>query len=83
MLNFVVVVLICVQLFATPWTAACQAPLSMEFSQTENTGVGCSFFCRDLPDPRMGTKSPASPALAGKFFYHCATWKSLLGIATR
>ena len=29
-----------VQFFATPWTAACQAPLSMEFSG-KNTGVGC------------------------------------------
>ena len=29
----------CVQLFATPWTVAQQAPLSMEFS-SQNTGVG-------------------------------------------
>ena len=28
------------RLFATPWTVACQAPLSMEFS-SKNTGVGC------------------------------------------
>ena len=27
-----------VQLFATPWTVACQAPLSMEFSKQENWG---------------------------------------------
>ena len=27
--------LICVQLFATPWTVACQAPLSIEFSRQE------------------------------------------------
>ena len=32
----------CVQLFATPWTAACQAPLSMEFSRQEYWG-GLSF----------------------------------------
>ena len=25
----------CVQLFATPWTVACQAPLSMGFSRQE------------------------------------------------
>ena len=25
----------CVQLFATPWTVACQTPLSMEFSRQE------------------------------------------------
>ena len=29
-----------VQLFATPWTIACQAPLSMGFSR-QDTGVGC------------------------------------------
>ena len=29
-----------VQLFATPWTVACQAPLSMN-SPGKNTGVGC------------------------------------------
>ena len=37
---------VCAQLFshvwcfATPWTTACQAPLSLEFS-SKNTGVGC------------------------------------------
>ena len=25
----------CVQLFATPWSVACQTPLSMEFSRQE------------------------------------------------
>ena len=40
MLNFVVVVLTCVQHSVTPWTAARQAPLSMGFSQAKNTGVG-------------------------------------------
>ena len=40
-------------------------------------------FAGDLPDPGIGTKSLASPALAGRFFYHCATWEALLGIATR
>ena len=29
-------VLSCVQLFATPWTVAHQAPLSMEFSRQEH-----------------------------------------------
>ena len=33
-----------VQLFATLWTVAHQAPLSMEFSRQENTGVGCHFL---------------------------------------
>ena len=33
----------CVSLFATPWTVAHQAPLSMGFSR-KNIGVGCHFL---------------------------------------
>ena len=29
---------------STPWTAACQAPLSMGFTRQKNTGVGCHFL---------------------------------------
>ena len=32
-----------VQLFLTPWTVACEAPLSMEFPE-KNTGVGYHFL---------------------------------------
>ena len=40
----------CVQLFATPWTVACQAPLSMRFSRQEHwSGLPCPPS--DLPDP--------------------------------
>jgi len=34
--------------------------------------VFMSFF-RDLPDPGIEPVSPASPALAGRFLYHCTT----------
>ena len=34
----------CVQLFATPWTAACQAPLSMGFPRQEYWS-GLPFPC--------------------------------------
>ena len=52
----------CVQLFATPWTAAFQAPLSMEFSRQENWS-GLPFPSPgDLPDPGIEL---SSPALAG------------------
>ena len=34
--NSFVCVCVCVQLFATPWTIARQAPLSMEFSRQED-----------------------------------------------
>ena len=58
----------CVQLFATPWTAAHQAPLSMGFSRQE--------YWSGLPGPPPGDRpnsgiKPASlksPALAGRFF---------------
>ena len=49
-----------VQLFVTPWTVACQFPLSMEFSRQE--------YWIDLPFPSPGDLSnlemgPRSPAL--------------------
>ena len=36
-----------VHLFVTPWTVACQAPLSMEFPG-KNTGVGCHFILQGI-----------------------------------
>ena len=51
--------------FVTPWTVACQAPLSMGFPR-EKYWSGLPFPSPgDLPDP--GTK-PTSPSLAG--LYH-------------
>ena len=52
----------------TPWTVACQAPLSMEFPRQE--------YWRGLPfpspgifsDPGVKPVSLASPTLAGEFF---------------
>ena len=52
-----------VQLFATPWTVARQAPLSMEFSKQE---YWSGFPCPppgDLPDPEIEPTYPASAAL--------------------
>ena len=55
----------CVRLFATPWTAACQASLSMGFSRQEYWS-GLPFPSPgDLPHPGI---EPKSPALAGRFF---------------
>ena len=49
-----------VRLFATPWTVACQAPLSMGFSRQEYWS-GLPFPSPgDLPDPGI---EPGSPAL--------------------
>ena len=57
-----------VQLFAIPWTVACQAPLSMEFSRQEQWS-GLPFPPPgDLPDPGIEPEFPAAPALASRFF---------------
>ena len=54
-------------LFATPWTVALQAPLSMGFSRQEHWS-GLPFLPpRDLPDPGIKPPFSASPALAGGF----------------
>ena len=51
----------CVQLFATPWTVAHQAPLPMGFSRQEyGSGSGLPFPPPgDLPDSGIETASPA------------------------
>ena len=52
-----------VQLFATPWTVALQAPLSVGFSRQEYWSR-LPFPPRgDLPDPGIEPSSPKSPAL--------------------
>ena len=52
-----------VWLFMTPWTAARQAPLSMEFSR-QVYWSGLSFPpSGDLPDPGIKPASPVSSAL--------------------
>ena len=55
----------CVQLFATPWTVARQAPPTMGFSRQEYWS-GLSFPSPgDLPNPGI---EPVSLVLAGGFF---------------
>ena len=51
-----------VQLFATPWTAACQAPLFMGFSR-QGYWSGLPFPSPgDLPQPGIELRSPALQA---------------------
>ena len=58
----------CVQLFATLWTVACQAPLSRRLSRQEYwSGLPCPPP-GDLPDSGIRPESVISPALAGGFF---------------
>ena len=57
-----------VQLFATLWTVACQAPLSVELSRQEYWS-GLPFpTLGDLPDPGIEPTSLVSPVLASGFF---------------
>ena len=55
----------CVQLFVTPWTVVCQAPLSMGLSRQEYWSGPPFPSPGVLPDPGIET---TSPALAGRFF---------------
>ena len=75
----------CVRLFATPWTVACQAPLSMGFSRQEYwSGLPCPPP-GDLPNPGIELTSLASPALAGGFITISNIWVPIryrLGRAT-
>ena len=59
-----------IRLFATPWTVAHKAPLSMGFSRQEYWS-GLPFpLPGDLLDPEIKPTSTVSPAFAGRFFYH-------------
>ena len=49
-------------LFATPWTVACQAPLSMEFSRQEYWSEYPFPSPGDLPNPGIKPRSPALQA---------------------
>ena len=51
--------------FATLWTVACQASLSMGFPRQEDWSGGPFPSPGDLPDPGI---EPTSPLLAGRFF---------------
>ena len=62
-----------VQLFAAPWTAACQAPLSMKFSRQEHWSGLPLPPPGDLSKPGIKPKSLVSSTLAGRFFITSAT----------
>ena len=47
-------------LFATPWTIAHHASLSIGFPRQKNTRVGCNFLLQgSLPNPGIKSASPA------------------------
>ena len=67
-----------VQLCATPWTVACQAPLFMGFPRQEYwSGLPCPPP-GDLSNPGIELMSLMSPTLADRFFTTDATWEAHL-----
>ena len=65
-----------VQLCATLWTGACQAPVSLGFPRQEYwSGLPCPPP-GDLPDLGIKPASLMSLALAGRFFTTSATWEA-------
>ena len=65
-----------VWLFATLWTIACQASLSMGFCRQDYwSGLPCPPP-GDLPDPGIEPTSLTSPALARGFFTASTTWQA-------
>ena len=65
-----------VQVFATPWTVACQAPLSTDFPG-KNTVEGCHFLLQRM-FPSQG--SNLHFLLGRQILYHWATWEALESI---
>ena len=64
-----------VWLFATPWTIAHQAPLSMEFLRQEYWSKMAFSSPEDLPDP--GIKSdPWVRKIGRQILYQWATWEA-------
>ena len=66
-----------VRLCVTPWTVACQIPLSMGFHR-QKYWSGLPFPTpRDLPNPGIEPASLVSPTLAGRFFFFFNHWHHL------
>ena len=63
----------CVWLSVTPWTVACQAPLSMRFSRQESWSGLPRPPPGDLPNPGIKPTSLMTPA--GGFFITSTTWE--------
>ena len=67
----------CVQLFATPWTGACQFPLTMRFSQQEYWSGSPCPPPGDRPDPGIKPAPLRTPTLASRFFTTSAAREAL------
>ena len=58
-------VVLVIKPFVSPWTVACQTPLSMGFPRQEYCSLLPFPTSGDLPVPGI---EPTSPVLAGRFF---------------
>ena len=65
----------CARLFATPWTVACQAPLSTELSRQEYWSALPRPPPGNPPDPGIELDS-GSTGIAGGFFTTSTTWEA-------
>ena len=65
----------CVQLFATPWTVACEVSLSRGFSHQEYWSELPFPILGDLPNPGIKHTSLVSPELADRFLTTSASWE--------
>ena len=67
-----------VLLIVTPWTAALQAPLSMELPRQEYwTGLPVPSP-GNLPNPGIQSARLMSPELAGGFLIPSTTWEAIV-----
>ena len=66
----------CVQLYATLWNIACQAPVSIGFSRQEYWSAVPFLSLGNIPDSEIKPVSLKSPALASGFFTTSATWEA-------
>ena len=69
-----------VRLFATLWSVAHQAPLSMGFSRQEYW-MSCHALLQGVFLTQGSNLYHASPTLAGRFF-NCITWEAPLWLRT-
>ena len=66
----------CIRLFAIPWTAVYQVPLSMAFSRQEYWSELPFPTPGDLLNPGIKPMFLACPALASRFFTTRVTWEA-------
>ena len=65
------------QFFVTPWTIACQAPLSIEFFQARILEWVAISYSRGSSRPRDQTHVSCVSCTGREILYHWTTWEAL------